>query len=321
VEGRKASISRKCFPLEREEWVMYVITGATGNTGSAVAERLLAAGEKVRVVGRDPRRLEKFTEKGAEPFIADMTDGVALTNAFAGAKALYAMIPPNIGAPDVRAYMKNVSDALGSAIAKDKIKYAVVLSSYGADKPDGTGPVTGLHNLEKTLEGIPGLNALFLRAGYFMENLLPQAGVIKSMGIMAGPVRDDLPLPMIGTRDIGAYAAEALLKLDFVRKSTHELQGPRDVTYKEAAKIVGAATGKEGLTYKLMPAPQLKPALMQMGMSSNMADLLLEMADALNSGHMKMLEPRSPGNTTPTTLETFVAEGFLPAYQGRAHRA
>ena len=53
---------------------MYVITGATGNTGSVVAERLLKAGQKVRVVGRDPKRLEKFTEKGAESFIADATD-------------------------------------------------------------------------------------------------------------------------------------------------------------------------------------------------------------------------------------------------------
>jgi len=65
---------------------------------------------------------------------------------------------------------------------------------------------------------------------------------------------------------------------------------------------VGAAIGKPGLAYKLMPAAQLKPVLVQMGMSSNMADLLLEMAAALNSGHMKMLEPRSPANTTPTTL-------------------
>jgi uncharacterized protein YbjT (DUF2867 family) len=250
-----------------------------------------------------------------------VTDGAALTNAFAGAKAVYAMIPPNIGAPDVRAYSESVSDALRSAIGKSGIKYAVVLSSAGADKSHGTGPVAGLHNLEKKLEEIPGLNALFLRAGYFMENLLPQAGVIKSMGIMAGPVREDLPLPMIATRDIGAYAAEALLKLDFVRKSAHELQGPRDVTYIETAKIVGAAIGKEDLAYKLAPAAQLKPVLMQMGMSSNMADLLLEMADALNSGHMKMLETRSPANTTPTTLETFVAEAFLPAYRGGAYRA
>jgi uncharacterized protein YbjT (DUF2867 family) len=125
-----------------------------------------------------------------------------------------------------------------------------------------------------------------------------------------------LRLPMIATRDIGAYAAEALLKLDFVGKSTRELQGPRDVTYAEGAKIVGASIGKEDLTYKLVPAAQLKPVLMQVGMSSSMADLLLELADALNSGHMKMLEPRSPANTTPTTLETFVAEVFLPAYRG-----
>jgi len=296
---------------------MYVITGATGNTGSVVAERLLAQRERVRVVGRDPKRLERFTQKGAESFIADATDAGALTNAFAGAKAVYAMIPPNLASPDVRAYEESVGDALRSAIEKNGTKYAVVLSSYGADKSQGTGPVAGLHSLEKKLEGASGLNALFLRAGYFMENLLPQAGVIKSMGTMAGPVKVDLPLPMIATRDIGAFAAKALLKLDFSGKSTRELQGPRDVTYAEVAKIVGAAIGKADLGYQLVPAAQLKPVLMQMGMSSNMADLLLEMAEALNSGHMKMLELRSASNTTPTTLETFVAEIFLPAYRGK----
>jgi len=111
------------------------------------------------------------------------------------------------------------------------------------------------------------------------------------------------------------------LKLDFVGKSTHELQGPRDVTYADVAKIVGAAVGKADLVYRLAPSAQLKPVLVQMGMSSNMADLLLEMAGALNSGHMKMLEPRSAANTTPTTLETFVAEIFMPAYRGKASRA
>jgi uncharacterized protein YbjT (DUF2867 family) len=295
---------------------MYVITGATGNTGSVVAEKLLAQAEKVRVVGRNPKRLEPFTQKGAEPFVADVADAAALTSAFAGAKAVYAMIPPDMASPDYRAYQETVSDALRSAIEKSGVKYAVVLSSVGADRPLGTGPVAGLHTLEKKLEGISGLNALFLRAGYFMENLLPQVGAIKFMGTMAGPLKEDLPLPMIAARDIGAFAAEALLKLDFAGTSTHELQGSRDVTYAEVAKIVGAAIGKADLAYKLVPPAQLKPVLMQMGMSANMADLLLEMADALNSGDMKVLEPRSPATTTPTTLETFVSEIFLPAYQG-----
>jgi hypothetical protein len=84
---------------------------------------------------------------------------------------------------------------------------------------------------------------------------------------------------------------------------------------------MGPAIGKADLVHKLVTAAQLRPVLMQMGMSPNMADLLLEMADALNSGHMKMLEPRSAANTTPTTLETFVAEIFLPAFRGKASRA
>jgi len=91
----------------------------------------------------------------------------------------------------------------------------VTLSSVGADKPDKTGPVVGLHNMEKRLAQIKGLNALHLRAGYFMENTLAQTGIIKSFGMMAGPVRADVPLPMIATRDIGVAAAEALLRLDF----------------------------------------------------------------------------------------------------------
>ena len=300
---------------------MYVITGATGNTGSVLAERLLAQGQKVRVVGRDPKRLERFAQQGAESFIADATDAGGLTNAFAGAKAVYAMIPPHIASPDVRAYQESVSDALQSAIEKNGISYAVVLSSLGAEKSHGTGPIVGLHSLEKKVAVTPGLNALFVRAGYFMENLLPQAGVIKSIGSLAGPVKQDLLLPMIATHDIGVFAAKALLKLDFVGKSTHELHGPRDVTYAEVAKVVGAAIGQTDLTYNYVPPAQLKPVLMQMGMSANMADLLLEMADALNSGHVKMLEERSAANTTPTTLETFVDEVFVPAYRGKASRA
>jgi uncharacterized protein YbjT (DUF2867 family) len=300
---------------------MYVITGATGYTGSVAADKLLATGAKVRVIGRDAKRLERFTNRGAEGIVADVTDEAALEKALSGARAVYAVMPPNISAPDVRAYQERVTDSLASAIRKNGIPYAVVLSSTGADKSYGTGPVMGLHSLEKKLESINGLNFLSLRCGYFMENLLPQAGIIQSLGFMAGPVRVDVPLPMIYTRDIGEAAAESLLKLDFVGMQTQELLGARHVTYAEAAKIIGAAIGKPDLTYRQVPATVLKPAMMQMGMSSNMVDLLLEMSDGLNTGHMKSQEPRSARNTTATTLETFVAEVFAPAFRGKAARA
>jgi uncharacterized protein YbjT (DUF2867 family) len=300
---------------------MYVVIGATGHTGGVVAEKLLAKREKVRVVGRDERKLERFRQIGAEAFVGDVTDASAMARAFAGAEAAYVMVPPNMSSPNVRAYQERVNDALAAALEKNGVKYAVALSSIGADKSDKTGPVLGLHTLEQKLEAIAGLNVLLLRAGYFMENILPQAGVIQSFGNMAGPVRPDLALTMIATRDIGAFAAEALARRDFQGKQRRELLGARDVSYAQVAKVVGAAIGKPDLTYQQVPAAQLKPALTQMGMSPNMADLLLEMSDALNSGHMRALEPRSAQNTTPTTIETFVAEVFVPAYRMKVARA
>ena len=274
---------------------MDVITGATGHTGSVAAEKLLAAGRKVRVA-----------------------DAEALEKAFAGATAAYALIPPNLSAPDVRSYQEKVSDNLAAAIRKNRVSHAVVLSSTGVDKPSGTGPVVGLRSLEQKLSSIDGLNALFVRAGYFMENLLAQVSVIPTLGSMAGPVRSDLALPMIATRDIGAAVADWMLKQDFTGKQARELLGARNVSYEEVAKIVGPAIGKPGLGYRQAPAAMLKPALMQLGMSSNMVDLLLEMTEALNAGYMRPLEPRSAANTTPTAVETFVAEVFVPAYRGRA---
>jgi uncharacterized protein YbjT (DUF2867 family) len=300
---------------------MYAIVGATGQTGSIVAEKLLATGEKVRVIGRHPDRLDRFAAKGAEAFPADATDAAALTKAFSGAKAVYAMIPPNIAAPDVLAFQNTVSDALAAAVKNSGVAYAVVLSSVGADKASKTGPVVGLHHLEEKLNAIGGLQALYLRPGYFMENILPQIGAIQSMSMLAGPISSDLRMAMIDTRDVGNAAVEALLHLNFLGKTSRELLGPRDVTYDDVAKIIGAAIGKPGLAYHRMPGILIKPVLMKMGMSSSMVDLLLEMCDALNSGHMKPLEPRSPLNSTPTTLETFVDDVFVRAFRGQAARA
>ena len=300
---------------------MYAITGATGYTGSVAAERLIASGAKVRVIGRDAKRLERFTQKGAEAVVADVTDAAALEKAFSGARAVHALIPPNISASDVRAYQERVTDSLAAAIRRNGIAYAVVVSSTGADKTYGTGPVVGLHSLEKKLESIDGLNVLSLRCGYFMENLLPQIGVIQSLGFMAGSIRVDVPLPMIATSDIGAAAADSLAKLDFVGMQTRELLGARHVSFAEAAKIIGTAIGKPGLAYMQLPDEQVIQAMTGMGISKNMAELLCEMSAAINSGYMKALEPRSAKNTTPTTFETFVEEVFLPAFMGQAASA
>jgi len=297
---------------------MYVVLGASGNTGKVVAQNLLAHQQKVRVVGRNAAHLQPHAAQGAEIFVGDVTDATALTKAFHHADSAYVMIPPNPTSNDPLAYEERASDAIAAAVKNTGIKNVVSLSSFGADKASGTGPVAGLHNLEQKLNQIDSANVLHLRAGYFMENTLPQVGAIRMAGAVIGPIRPDLKLPIIASRDIGAAAADALLRLAFRGKQTLELQGQRDLDYTEVATIIGKAIGKPDLKYVNPPDDQIRAAMVQMGMSDAMAGLILEMAAALNSGHMRALESRTSRNTTPTSYETFVAESFVPAYKQQA---
>ncbi len=297
---------------------MYVVLGASGNTGNVVANNLLARGQKVRVVGRNAAHLQPLTAKGAEPFVADVTDAGALTKAFQQTDAAYVMIPPNPASTDPLGYSNRASDAIATAVQNAGIRNVVALSSIGAHKDSGTGPVVGLYHLEQKLNRINGANVLHLRAGYFMENTLPQVNAIRQMGSVTTPLRPDLKLPMIATRDIGAAAVDALLHPSVHGKQTRELLGQRDLTYTEVATMIGKAIAKPDLKYVQAPDDQFRAVLVQMGMSEQFAHLLLEMIGALNSGYMRALEPRTAQNTSPTSYETFVAETLAPAYKQQA---
>ncbi len=297
---------------------MIVITGATGNTGKVAADNLLDAGEKIRVIGRSAEKLQPFAQRGAEAFPADILDSKAITLAFRGADAVYLMIPPDPSAEDPRAEQERVSDSLTAALAGSGVRHAVLLSSVGADKSERTGPIMGLHNFEEKIRQVPGVNALFLRPNYFMENNLMQIGIIRAMGVMGGTYRGDLALPQICTRDIGRAAAEALRKRDFSGCQTRELLGPRDVTFNEIAKIIGPAIGKAGLAYKEVPEMVAQMGMRQMGLSEKFAKLLMEMAEAFNQSWVKPLEARSAQNTMATTFEQFTAQVFVPAFNAKS---
>jgi len=76
-------------------------------------------------------------------------------------------------------------------VKDSSLRYAVHLSSYGAQVPEGTGPVAGLHSSEEKLNAISGLNVLHLRAAYFMENNLAAIGMIHRMGLVGNALLPD----------------------------------------------------------------------------------------------------------------------------------
>src|SRR6202050_3567342 len=296
---------------------MYVILGATGNTGSIVANFLLSAGKKLRVVGRESGRLQRFVDKGAEAFTADMSDAAALTKAFTSARAAYLLLPPAKSRED----QERDSDAIAKAVKDSGLRYAVHLSSYGAQVPEGTGPVAGLHSSEQKLNAIGGLNVLHLRAAYFMENNLAAIGMIHGMGIFGNALLPGLKLPMAATRDVGAYAAQRLWDLDFSGKQTRELLGERDLSMTEAAAVIARGIGKPDLRYQQLSYDQVQQGWMQRVILPNGAALYIEMYKAVNAGVLAPQEPRSPANSTPTSFEQFVQDVFAPAYHGKAPTA
>ena len=270
---------------------MIVITGATGKIGSRLTDLLLGKGEPVRVIGRSAEKLAGVVARGAQAALGDLADAEFLSRAFRGADAVFAMIPPNYAAEDFRKYQNSIGKSIAQAIGSAGVSSVVNLSSQGAELPEGTGPIKGLHDQEQRLNRLSGVNVLHLRPAYFMENLLVNIDLIRTMGIMGSAVQGEIRFAMIATRDIAAHAAARLLQRDFAGSKVQDLLGPRDVSLAEAAAVIGKRIGKPDLSRQYV-----------------------EMSKALNDGRFAVGIPRDAVNTTPTTIEEF-ADLFATVYR------
>lgn len=292
---------------------MVVVMGATGNTGGVVAARLLESGKHVRAIGRREEALAALKAKGAETAVGDASDAAFLTRAFEGAAAVYALVPPDLRAADGRAHQLSLGRSIAEALRSAGVKKVVFLSSIGAEHPEGTGPIAGLHHVEKMIEAL-GIDALFLRAGYFMDNAYGSLPLIRSQGINGGLIRGAVPVTMVATEDIGRVAADALLRGDFEGTTRREVIGPRDYTLGEVTSIIGEKIGKPDLAYVEFAEGDFRGALIGAGFSESVADAFVEMSHAINDGRVRSLEGRGTPNATMTTFETF-AERLAEAYR------
>jgi len=293
---------------------MITVMGASGNTGGRISDGLLEQHEEIRALGRSAGKLARLESSGAEVLIGDAADAAFLTGAFRGADAVYTLLPSDPQSPDLRKKWDQQGEVIVKAIRDSGVRYVVFLSSVGADLPEGTGPIAGLHAQEERLRKLPDVNALILRPAWFFETFYATLGLIKHQGINGGAVAPDLRLPMIATRDIADVAARALRARNWTGVVVRELLGAGDLTFAEATRVIGAHIGKPELQYVQFPYADFASSLVQMGISPNVAGLYAEMARAFNDGKIQSLEGRRPENTTPTKFEDF-AEDLARAYE------
>lgn len=233
----------------------YVVTGATGQVGSAVVDYLLSQSMPVRAVIRSENKAQSFRLRHVDVALADLTDADALTKAFQGAKAVFAMNPPAYNDPDLHSTAANVSHALASAIKAAKVERVVVLSSWGAERTSKTGSIRTAHTMEEALKN-SAPQVVMVRAASFIENWLGAVSAVKSghspvLGSMFQKL--DRKIPHIATEDIGRVSAEYMIKPKDELDSLViiELEGPEPYSPNDVAKVISEALGKPVLAVAL----------------------------------------------------------------------
>ena len=288
--------------------MLFAVAGVTGNTGKVVADTLLSQGHAVRVIVRDAAKAEAFVARGATVAVADLGDADALAAALTGVDGAWLLIPPNMGAPDFRAYQKATGEALIAAVTASKVPHVVLLSSVGAHLPSGSGPIAALYPIEHALSTLPDTGVSLLRAGYFMENLPGNFGMLDK-GLLVAFHSGSLAIPMVATRDIGTTAAALLVEGPPAPGSARivELSGA-DVTFEDVAGTLSTLLGRS-VTVHEIPTAAMSGALQSFGVPAGMADLYQEMTTGMadgtlgfEGGHRRVL--------APTTVEQFLT-GFF----------
>ena len=262
---------------------MYVVAGVTGQTGRATAETLLAHGSKVRVIVRDAKQGEAWKSRGAEVAVASLGDVAQLAAALTGVQGAYLLVPPRYDADDVLTAQRALGEAMAQAVRKSGVPHVVILSSVGAELPEGNGPIAGLHHLERVM-GKAAKNLTVLRPGYFFENFAPVLPATQN-GVLPTFLTPGHALPMNGTRDVGRVAAEALLEPASGSRLI-ELAHARPHTPEDVARELSAVLGRP-LSVQAGPSEAIVPALTGMGLSRGAAELLREVIGALNQGRIR----------------------------------
>lgn len=287
---------------------MFVITGATGRTGSVAAESLLAAGERVRVVVRDAAKADRLKALGAEVFVAVLDDQSAMARAVRGARGVFLLSPPDVQAQDFIAERKLLTQRLVDTMATEKVRHVVLLSSTGAQHPSGTGPIVTVYNAEQQLRAA-GLGATFVRPGYFVENWANVLHPVQSDGVLPSFIAADRRIASVSTLDIGKVVAQVLR--DGPRGvRVIELSGPSEVSANDVAAAFSRILDRLVSVVEL-PLEAVVPTVTAFGVSEAFAALMRELYDGIARGRVVQEPGEHLRGATPL-------ESTLRALLGRA---
>lgn len=271
---------------------MFVVSGATGNTGSIVAQTLIDQGQPVRVIVRSDEKGEPWRAKGADVAVAEIDDSAAMTKALEGASGAYFMLPPDLTNEDFLGDSIKRANAIVKASSAARLPHAVILSSVGAQHSDNVGPIATIAHLEKLFiaASIP-LTAV--RPGYFLENIRDVMPAVLHDGVYPSMIQPlDFKIDMVATKDIGLTVADALVSPPAVPHRVIELKGAQKYSAYDVAAELSKAL-KRKITAVSVPQEAWVDVLKESGLSLQSAETMAEMHENINNGRIDFIDQKA----------------------------
>jgi uncharacterized protein YbjT (DUF2867 family) len=244
---------------------LVLVTGATGNTGSALLQQLEGRGARVRAMVRSDKDSARLPHTGASVVVANFDEPRSLEAALDGVTRVYLVTPSSQDAEAQQVRLAECAAAAG-------VRHLVKLSQLAADE---TSPVRFLRYhaaVERRVREL-GVGFTFLRPNLYFQGLLAFQSMIAAEGHFVAPV-GEARVSAVDVRDIAAVAAVALTEPGHEGK-TYTITGPSAVTHNELAAAIGKAIGR-GVAFVDVPSQVFASALKGAGVPSWQVDGLVE---------------------------------------------
>ncbi|MFD7813056.1 NAD(P)H-binding protein [Streptomyces sp. NPDC059785] len=300
---------------------MIVITTPTGDIGSRLLRMLLDSapthGEELRVIVRDPARLPgPVRERGrVEVVTGSHGDADVVGRAFAGADAVFWLVPPAFRAPSLDAAYTGFTRAAARAFADHGVGHVVGVSALGRGTPvaDRAGLVTASLAMDDFIAGT-GVAYRALANPGFMDNVLRGAAAIRDEGVYADTADADRKAPTAATRDIAAAAAALLLDRSWTGTGEVPLLGPEDLSPNDMARIMSEVLGRP-VRYVRRSLEDAGATLAAHGAGEAFVQGWVDMMRAKDEG-LDAGVPRTPETSSPTSFREWCEQVLAPAVRG-----
>jgi len=288
-----------------------IITAPAGQIGHQVLGNVLSTGEPIRVIARDPSGLPAEARERVEVIQGSHGDIDVVDQAFAGADAVFWLVPPDPHANSAEAAYVDFTRPACDAFKRHGVQRVVGISALGRGTVAArhAGLATASLAMDDLIAGT-GVSYRALTMPSFMDNLLRQVPAIKDRGVFVTPISGDRKLPSCATRDIAAAAARLLLDGSWSGAGHVAVLGPEDLSFNEMAQIMSEVLSQP-VRYQQIPGQALKDRLTGAGMSDAMAQATVDMMIAKDQG-LDNAEPRTPESTTPTSFREWCEEVLKP---------